>query len=159
MKAAKFSNAVIIGAAAYCGLILVFAATKGVSLYYLSFWAVLLCLIVISLRLQATYRVNIALLLVSTGLSLLVAGAVLEFIEDTPNRHLAAARRANSPFDSRTLLQVVKDLRNAGEDAYPLTMAPIGGVGVKGLEIDGEEVFHLGGIANSTTVYCDEIGK
>jgi hypothetical protein len=63
-----------------------------------------------------------------------------------------AARSLGREFDARTRLEVVDALRKEGLDAWP-TMKPY-----LMLEDDHEALFPLGGISESTSVYCNESG-
>lgn len=62
------------------------------------------------------------------------------------------ARDLGQEFDTRTRLEVVDALRAEGHDAWP-TMKPY-----LVLEDDHEGLFPLGGISESTSVYCNESG-
>lgn len=79
-----------------------------------------------------------------------------------------AAKALGRPFDSRSRLAVVQALRAEGLDAWPtmkpyLMLAEEGGQGGNRplAEVNGEpesSLFPLGGIAASTSVYCNEGG-
>lgn len=64
----------------------------------------------------------------------------------------AAAREAGRDFDARSRLEVVDFLRSRGIDAWP-TMKPY-----LMLSQDHARLFPLGGISDSTSVYCNEGG-
>jgi len=61
-------------------------------------------------------------------------------------------------FDTRTKIQVVKDLRATGIDAYP-SIHPSMLFSPKEVMWKNPDVFPLGGIANTNTVFCNESGK
>jgi len=62
------------------------------------------------------------------------------------------ARSLGREFDARTRLEVVQALREEGRDAWP-TMKPY-----LMLDDEHEALFPLGGISESTSVYCNEGG-
>ncbi len=75
----------------------------------------------------------------------------------TPDHHdlivmrIASARRQGLPFDSRTTLEVLIELRVRGIAAFP-PLKPINFLG-KPLEVEGHEVLPLAGVANVLTVF------
>ncbi len=80
-----------------------------------------------------------------------------DFVEPdaAQDRAEAAWRDAQPNYDRRMKLQVIEDLRAAGEDAWPdIGQATLFG----GFEIDGERVVPISGVATATTVYCNESG-
>ena len=72
-------------------------------------------------------------------------------------QRLKIAREAGRPFDTRSIAQVVDDLRARGVDAYP-AVYPFLFTPANGLVDHGRRFFPLGGISRKTTVYCNECG-
>lgn len=110
-------------------------------------------------RLPAGTRANAALLILSTLLPLYAAELVFATLADPVRR---TARAAGVPYDSRSRLEVVRDLRAAGWDAVPwvgpsmiVSGTPEGALAAS----DGSLLFPLGGIANRLTVHCNEGGE
>ena len=68
-----------------------------------------------------------------------------------------AARKLNMEFDARTRLEVVDALRRDGLDAWP-TMKPYLMLREEQSSGSDETLFPLGGISESTSVYCNEGG-
>lgn len=161
MKSFRLASAAIIAFTGYSGFLGVYAIIIRAPFYYILPLLVLSGLLAFSLKLNAAHRANLTLVIISTWISLLAADAVLSSLpnEGSPVRlsFLAAGQRANVPFDTRTKLQVIDDLRNAGGDAYPLVVPKMFLNG--GLVISGEETFPLGGISNRTIVACNETGE
>jgi hypothetical protein len=134
------------------------------------------------LRLPSFYRINLALLLFSIGLSVVGAELLLRlsastashsetlwgdghFEESKQKQIVALAKRFGTKFDFRTKLDVIRDLRQRNVVAVP-TIIPIGllkkqenGTFKSSLTIDGTEVLPVGGISNRTTVLCNETGE
>lgn len=112
---------------------------------------------------KTSWLVNTALVLVSTAASLYAAEAYLAFEEynnelGTDDRIRRAAERVDAPFDPRSRPEVVRDLKAQGKDAQP-AMAPSTIVESDGISsVDGGRLFPFGGIANATTVFCNESG-
>lgn len=130
-----------------------------------------------ALRLRASIRQNFALLIVSTGLSLLCAELVLEALRPrhttlwTPVTKqdidvlVSLAEQFGVEYDTRTQLQVVTDLRLQGVDAFP-SIYPMGlfvrqtdGTVKSRISINDVEVQPLSGISDKLTVFCNEAGE
>jgi hypothetical protein len=132
-------------------------------LYYA--FAVLVGLLLVSLRLEAPYRISVSIFLVSmtfgmftTELFLLWSGADL----DSTQKLALAAGKMGIKFDTRGKLAVITDLERHNLAAVPnvnpenfLTYAPDGTLRSK-IAINGTETLPLAGISNKTTVYCNE---
>jgi len=154
MKQNYFSNTVLIGSIFVCGFLLIYTFSRDSLVLYQIFFVVLLVALVISLKTPPDFKINVSLALISIGFTLVAVEVFLKVIENTDDMfeaHVAAAAREETQFDFRTPLQVVEDLRKEGVYAYP-------SVNIKGLEISGETVNPLAGVANKTTVFCNESG-
>jgi len=115
------------------------------------FLACALVFLLISLRVPVRYRVNLSILLVSAGLSLLLADVMLEVVTTRPAPPM-------EQFDTRTNLEVIIDLREDGVDAYQvMTQGMFRHTFGTEVEVDG--LVPLGGIANTTSVFCNELGE
>jgi lysophospholipase L1-like esterase len=91
-----------------------------------------------------------------TLLSLVVAAYVAEScLRALPAWHIRqAARRFGIPYESRSKLEMVRDLRRQGVDAYPAVFPAW-----QGLRSGNAGLLPLGGIAGVTTVFCNEMGQ
>lgn len=119
--------------------------------------AALLCCL-LALRLPAAIRDTLAVIVVSVA-----AGAYLA--EGYLTLRPAKAGPDRPGFDTRTKYEVVRDLRNTGQAAYPavfpnyLLQTGSDGRTHSPLRLDdGREVLPLGGIARVPTVLCNEAG-
>jgi hypothetical protein len=129
-----------------------------------------------SLLLRPAARQNLALLLFSTALALFLAEIVLEILRPkqttlwTPatsediDELVKLARQFGVEYDTRTQLQVVRDLRLEGIDAVP-AVYPFGlferqpdGTMKSQITINNAEAFPLAGISDRLTVFCNESG-
>ena len=106
-----------------------------------------------SLRCRPAHRVTLAIFCISSLLSIYSLELLL------------LVARTFGHFDTRTRLEVVRDLRNRGIDAVPTVFPsvlwddqPDGNVRST-ISIDGSEVLPLGGISNKPTVMCNESGE
>lgn len=128
-------------------------------------------------------RVSVTLFLLSTGIVLFLSNAVLgvkqEMDRTFPRSHWLeatagsrnlptlqrAAQQVNQPFDRRTRLEVMRDLRQNGIDAWPSVSSPLlfadypQAMSEPLVTIDGSPFLPLGGIANVTAVHCNESGQ
>ena len=120
--------------------------------------ATLAAVLALALLLPRAARSNLALVLVSLGATIFAA-EVFFFVTDhgspVVRRMMEAARDAGRPIDSRTRLEVVRDLRSHGVDAVPFMRS--GGLTVTGLH--GHAVPVVGGVSMATTVLCNESGR
>ena len=118
-------------------------------------------------RISSEWRVGIQVkasriflrLLVATSSALLGLFLVeLVLVSLAPQSELEAraeaARKLNMEFDARTRLEVVDALRRDGLDAWP-TMKPYLMLREEQSSGSDETLFPLGGISESTSVYCN----
>lgn len=160
MSFPRFTRAIFLLASAGFALLLVFSIAKGIPDEFAPATrialGVLICLSLITSRLPPGARLKLTFLCASTGLTLLVANAVLE-LADSPKTLSYAALSHNVPFDLRSRREVVVEMRANGLDAYP--WVPGGLLGEAVLQIDGQEVYPMAGVSDSTTVFCNELGE
>ena len=112
-----------------------------------------------ALRLSPSWRWAVTLSLLSCVVALYAAEIYLGFVEPHP------AQADGRPFDGRTKMEVIADLRRDGVDAYPATRAknllvanPDGAL-VPVLSIEGAGLLPLAGPAGRTVVVCNETGQ
>jgi hypothetical protein len=128
-----------------------------------------------SLRLNASFKARLALVTLSTTLSLYVAEVVLQALEpartfwgastkEEQQELVKIAARSGVTYDTRSQLQVVRDMRTKGlavvPAVYPLGFyAPQPDGSLKSVfAIEGKEIAVLSGISNRPTVFCNESG-
>ncbi len=122
--------------------------------------AVMLIALPILLKSPAVARIIAACLLIGLGGGLYLGQFALMMTELDPPL-LQAMRKeawaARLPFDARSRVEVIDDLRSRGTRAYPpyfpylLLGSP--------LKIDGRDVVPLGSMSNALTVCCNEGGQ
>jgi len=159
MKARWFANLVLLGASFLCvaaGLMaLGTARTYNVdSLHRAVFVGGPLLLgagLLVCLRLPVDFRVGLAMSLLSLVVAAYGAEIYLRLLPAIRIR--LAARRFGVPYDGRSRAEVVRDLRAQGKDAWP-AMFPAW----QGFPHQEGTLLPLGGIANVTTVFCNEMG-
>jgi hypothetical protein len=128
---------------------------------------VVAALLAASLKLSPRKRVNLALALASVLLTVYAAEAVLLLLSPVSTAQRAACMRtgepfkciaalkAGKPFDTRTKMEVVRDLNAAGVNAWPSILhSPL----VAAYSDRKGEVLPLGGISRVPTVHCNESG-
>ncbi|MEM7583035.1 MAG: hypothetical protein AAF560_06620 [Acidobacteriota bacterium] len=98
---------------------------------------------------------KLALLLISTLLALYGVEVGLGLIDRTPDR-IEVARSQGIEFDPRTPLEVVRDLRAQGSEAFAL-LSPAEFLPA-GVALSDGNALPLAGISNVTTVWCNESG-
>ncbi|MFQ5903155.1 MAG: hypothetical protein ACE5JO_05635, partial [Candidatus Binatia bacterium] len=176
-KAARLANVVLGGGGVVCVFVLFyltyyyawtgerrFTSSIGTIVYF-GLPAVLAGLLFASLRLRPSYKINLALLFFSTGVSVYGAEAIMILWFSLPSvitqrnvtERVKAAKESGVAFDTRSVLEVVDDLRAKGVEAYP-TGFPAGllekqadGTLKSKLTIGGQ-VLPLGGISNRVSV-------
>ena len=192
-KAVRAANVILAGGGLFCLLALVyvvyrygltgkgeFASEVGPWVYYL-IPAVSSVLLFGGLRLSPSIKVNLALVLSSTAISLYSFELILEVVNRVRDRDretlwkpttrqdmdelVRIARRAGATYDTRSKFEVVMDLRSADPGVFPvivpkaLLTPQTDGTLKSRITLDGREVLALGGISNKTTVFCNESGE
>jgi len=143
---------------------------------------ILIASLLAALRLPPTFRVNTVLAVMALGFSAYATELVLTAAdglgpvqsrmqwlpfqsgEQYADERALAANALGVSFDRRSRLEVLRDLRDKGIDAWP-SVAPQflfkgwpNSYQDPAIEINGAPALPLGGISNSTTVYCNENG-
>jgi hypothetical protein len=171
---AKISTGILAGGAFCCLLTLLFflyhyqwtgerqfTSFTGVVVYQL-LPALLAGFLVAALWLPPRFRLKLAMLLLSTGISVGVAEVALTLWSSLPTVQVrqdfvaraAAARKTGVPFDSRTKWEVVTDLRRKGIEAAPTVW-----VGMHAqIWASGAKLFPIGGVSKQATILCNEGG-
>jgi hypothetical protein len=132
------------------------------------------------LRLRSAARVNAALVCVSTGMTMYSAELFLTFLTPIQQRGLTGnlirtegqkneatnlARSFGANFDTRSRLEVVRDLRRQGVQVVPsfFPLEPLeqesDGTMRSNITINGAETVPLGGIADRRTLFCNDSGE
>ena len=109
------------------------------------------------------FVINSVLILISTVLGLYLLEVYLAYEEweielGTTSRIERAAKAAGADWDDRTKVEVIRDLRKEGKDAFP-AMAPSVFVDDNGIPYHDGRLFVFGGISRATTVFCNEMGQ
>ena len=165
-KSEKFANLIFKLALTAVGLLLLYFVFKHLrgtptpSIIYAAVIATFVLLLAAIKFLPNSLKVNLALLGLTTLLIVYAVEAFLHFYGNpldyrTPN--FVAARTQRVPFDKRTPLQVVEQMRNEGIDAYPY-VSPNLFIGQMPETETEDPIYVLGGISNVTTVHCNETG-
>lgn len=107
---------------------------------------------------QKGTKVKLALAIVSLLLALYLAELIVFFLDTRFVRTRENMARQNGiPFDTRTVLEVINDLKMKGVDAYPIVPASLV-VDFNGIGKGNQKLFTLGGVSRKATVYCNESG-
>lgn len=181
----RVANIILLGAGTSCILFLLYnIARHGWALHYLVF-PVLAIAFFAALRFQVSARVNLALFLASMAIGLYGAEVLLGQVILSPSRfnvndwlnfpedanssvavnRIKQEKSINASFDTRTRLEVVKDLRKQGirafPDVFPAVLFQSNGKQVlRSLFTAGNvEFLPLASISNVITVFCNESGE
>jgi hypothetical protein len=173
-KIAKVADWIIWGSILGCAAILLhyayyyswthqrsFLSPVGPMLYY-GLPAAVAGLLLVSLRLRPSHRINLSLLLLSLGISLYTAELVLAFFnsDGDVDLQMANAKKLGITFDTRSMLEVIRDLQkqqiHAAPSVFPHMLLEKQGEGTRKSKIiiNGTELLPLGGIANRMIVFC-----
>jgi hypothetical protein len=138
--------------------------------------ALLTVLFLGSLRLRASRKIKFVFISTVLATGLFVDELILEgqrylsenwpseITEETGSKRATFARRLGVSFDMRTRFQVIADLRKKGVDAFPppdpliFESKNLDGTLTWNVSWAGHQLYPLGGIANKTTVFCNENG-
>jgi len=162
--AIKFSNGVFLLAVFFSILIAIFIFYKAFKTYYvynydifILFSVIFAILFGIGLRLSNDLKVNFSLLLCSVVITIYTFEIYLEFVTSKTQSEEKIVKQLGVPFDSRTIMEVIKNLNETGVSAYssfiPKTIKRLNGLS----SINGR-IYPLGGIPNVITVNCNELG-
>jgi lysophospholipase L1-like esterase len=148
-----------------------FTSPLGPALYYFV-PAIMSLLLFGSLTWSSARKVNFALVLVSTVISIYAAEATLSVWYSLPSVvqrqqlqvRLASAKKLGIPFDPRTKIEVIRDLRKRGIDAGPslfpqLKLEPNNSTRESAFKNNGSDFLPLASISNKMTVVCNEGGQ
>ena len=105
-------------------------------------------------RLSNNLKVNLSLLLFVIGITIYGFETYLEFSEKTRE---IIVKQMGVPYDTRTKMEVLDDLRDSGVEAFPNTH-PYEFVLSNGLISNKGRIYPLGTISNSTTILTNESG-
>ena len=124
--------------------------------------AVLATLFAFTIRASAAFRLKLVLHLAALLAAAYTAEALLSLGIVTYGRYSRGTPGVE--FDTRSVPEVLRDLRVAGVEAYPtlFTRAFLhddDGMLIPTAAVDGRPVLPLGGIANKITVDCNETGR
>lgn len=118
-------------------------------------------------KIKDNIRLNLAIIFFSIGITLLTFetyieyyGKYLETFRNLEFKRTSPAIIANKmgiPYDKRTKLEFLDDLRNLGLNAYPL-FTPSDFSKTDGLRSKNKQIFSLAGISNSITYFGNELG-
>ena len=161
----KFANTVFVLGVLFSVLVSVYAVYKiynsPVNLtltFYFSFllFAVLSSsLLVLGLKkLSDDLKVNMSVLLITVGISVYGFETYLKFSEKTRE---IIAKQMGVPYDTRTSMEVLDDLRDSGVEAYP-NVRPTHFTNSNGLTANKGRIYPLGSISNSKILYGNEAG-
>ncbi|MCX7353457.1 MAG: hypothetical protein NTY59_01230 [Alphaproteobacteria bacterium] len=164
MTPGRLSAAVLIAGAAVCLAIAFHIGTIGIASFrdwtilYVALPAGFGLLLLAALLLGPGGRAACAVSACAALVAVVIADAYLATTDQEP------VRAARTDGDTRSVRDVVRDLRGEGRQAYPvlsgrtlLSAAPDGTLHSR-IAIDGRETLPLGGIADALTVYCNQGG-
>jgi lysophospholipase L1-like esterase len=180
MKAVNVANS-ILGATSLIGFITIFYSVRYYSwtperyfpnqfsliVFYVA-PIILSAVSVISLRLKPTHRINLCLVFASIAVSFYGMEFVLMCWNLAAGETELAVERAKElgiAYDTRSKLEVVRDLRAQNIDAvvhvFPMAFLKqqADGAFVSALKTNGHETLPLGGVANKITVLGNENGE
>src|SRR5439155_4232345 len=177
-KGARFAN-LIIGGALFCCVVTLlyflyyyhwthetyFTSLVGPVLSYI-LPATSATLLLVALRLRPSYRINLALLLLSLGVATYAVELGLAFTMRTIDEQVVlatAARALGVRFDTRSKLEVITDFEthdvHAVPNIDPKRLLEGDELRRSAIIINDTETLPLGGIANRVTVVCNESGE
>jgi len=166
--AIKFANIVLMLGILFSVLVAVFAVYKiynkpehlTSTLYYsfLLFSVLSVTLFVLGLRkLSDDLKVSISVLLITVLISVYGFETYLEFSYESAQSRKAIAEKMGIPYDTRTKMEVIEDLRDSGRNAYPNFYSMMI-LESNGLSASNGRILPLGGISNITTTLGNESG-
>lgn len=148
-----------------------FSSATAVVLYIV-FPALVASVFFVSLRLRPACKMNLVFFLLSVGISvytvellLPLSGTSVAWFHSKPmGEKKKIAQKFGIDFDTRSKLEVIRDLRRSGIDVVPaivptkLLQRQQDGYLKSVISINGAEVLPLSGVSKRVTVLCNEIG-
>ena len=169
--AIKFANTLFVLGILFSVLVMVYAVYENINhpeisstFYYLFFLFSVFTAILFGFglrRLRDELKVNMSVMFVTIGIVFYGFETYLEFFREEPQSIKAIAEKMEVPFDTRTKMEVIEDLRNESVEAYPNVHPLIllqDSSTLSGLNARGGKVFPLGGISNKILVQGNECG-
>lgn len=186
-RACRWANAALLAGAALAALVLLRVVLEhdripsgGMGILYHALPSVALLVMLAALRLRPPARVNAALALVSTVVAMYALETGLRLFAPEPawyrpveacrsgegatmgvnqihERNCRAAHALSLPFDTRSRMVVILDEEARGNPVVP-AIHPTTLLTTQLHADDGMEILPLGGIARTSTVYCNESG-
>ena len=167
--AVKFANTVFVLGILYSILLVVYAIYKIYNspellspVFYI--FCILSCgvfatLFILGLkRLSNNLKVNLSILFFTTGIAVYGFETYLEFSRvEIETQGKVISKQMGVPYDTRTEMEVLYDLRDSGVEAYPNIFLHIFIVS-NGLTSKNGRIYPLGRISNSTTTLGNESG-
>lgn len=108
--------------------------------------------------LKESLRMNLALVTVSVGVTILSSEIVLSLVQADVDDRVIAARSAGAKFDQRSKFEVINDLKASGVQAVPAITPRLWAEGNADRIHDGQ-VIPLSGLSRRVTVFCNEGGE
>ena len=111
-------------------------------------------------RLSNNLKVNLSIVFFTVGITVYGFETYLELSKRTignTDKRKALALQMGVPYDMRTKIEVVGDLRNFGVEAFP-NVFPENLITSNGLLSNNGPIYPLGTISNSTTINANESG-
>jgi len=105
-------------------------------------------------RLSNNLKVNLSLLLFVIGITIYGFETYLEFSEKTRE---IIVKQMGVPYDTRTKMEVLDDLRDSGVEVFP-NLYPVNFIASNGFTAKEDRIYPLGTISNSTTIFNNEAG-
>ena len=169
--AIKFANTLFVLGILFSVLVMVYAVYQNINhpemsstFYYLFFLFSVFTAILFGFglrRLRDELKVNISVLLVAVVISVYGIETLLEYFHEKPLIHpestIAIAKQMGVPFDARTKMEVLENLKDSSINKYS-NFTPSQFIKSNGLASGDRRLFPLGGISKQTNVYRDQVG-
>jgi len=163
----KVANAVFVLGILFSVLITIYAIYRiyhpiydvnNLRFYHVSvlFGGLSAALFYLGLRLTDHLKINLSLMLVTATISAYIFETYLEIYRG-PETPKELAEQMGVPYDTRTAMEVLKDLNNSNIKAYPNPL-PAYFINSNGLNSNNGTIYPLGGISNTTTILSNELG-
>ena len=163
----QLPNLIITLGASFFGILLVYCFVRGLPADYTASIQILLLILValalLCLKLPQHFKIRFSLTIITAGALILTVEIATNFMQE-PNQggglshdNLKVAKSRNIPFDERTLVDVIYDMRVSGIEVYPMAFRAV--IGERTWNANGQDTFSLSGISQTLTVSCNESGR
>lgn len=168
MRTNKFANIILICGLLYSFMTFIYSLWRisvdvpnEVDFIFIIIFFIAIIIFSFAFKWHSKYKLNLAIISLSVFFSLYLGEISIYLLRSSSNNHannIEKAKELGINFDTRTKMEVLKDMKEKGIDIIP-AFFPNLVIKSNGLETNGKTFFPLGGVSQKTTLLCNESGE